>query len=358
MRIERKGPVGKLTPRLERFFADALGGQSLDDIQHAEERKADYECLRGLLTIELKTLEEDGSERINNLADELRERPDWPIFLGSAPMDAFLRHLDAPEEAKRRMTDRIGRAIRNHLHKANKQLGAHEAAFPRRNRVKIMVLVNEDHEIYSPEMVAYIVQHLLRREENGLPLYPHLDAVIFLSERHAAPINQRLGFPIVSIEGAPIPDAEWKRSVLEFFSLRWAQWNGNPLFNFDPREASFATIDPVPDTMKRHEQWELDYKRNRYMESFSSEQLRQRFDEVICISTLAFIKDSPLLPDKDAIMWSMSTMSHVMLEMGWRSIPATEFPHCPARLAAAAQRMNMPHNVIAWFAADLGRAYR
>jgi hypothetical protein len=67
MRIERKGTVAKLTPRLERFFIKALGGESLDDILHAEARKADFRCLRGLLAIELKTLEQDGARRIDNL---------------------------------------------------------------------------------------------------------------------------------------------------------------------------------------------------------------------------------------------------------------------------------------------------
>jgi hypothetical protein len=83
MRIERKGPVAKLTPRLERFFVEALGGEPLDAIQHPEARKADFRCLRGLLAIELKSLEQDGSERMDNLARELSERPDWPVFYGS-----------------------------------------------------------------------------------------------------------------------------------------------------------------------------------------------------------------------------------------------------------------------------------
>ncbi len=86
MRIERQDPVARITPRLERFFQEALGGMSLDDVQHAEVRKADFKCLKGLLAIELKSLEEDASERMDNLMDELRQRADWPIFLGSAPM--------------------------------------------------------------------------------------------------------------------------------------------------------------------------------------------------------------------------------------------------------------------------------
>ena len=48
-------------------------------------------------------------------------------------------------------------------------------------------------------------------------------------------------------------------------------------------------------------------------------------------------------------------MSHVMLEMGWRGIPVTEFLYRSERLAAAARRMHLPQEVIVWFESDLGR---
>jgi len=356
MRIERKGPVQKLTPRLERFFLEALGGEALDGVQHPEVRKADFKCLRGLLAIELKSLEEDASERMDNLTDELRERPDWPVFLGSAPIESLLKHMQGPEEVRRRLADRIGRAIKSHMRKANKQLAAHEGAFPRNNMIKMMVLANEDHEIYDPEMVAHIVHHLLLRQENGTPLFPHVDAVIFLSERHAAPINHQIAFPIVCVESTSIESAAWKRDVTQIFMARWAQWNGIPLHHSDPRTQKFTTIDHIPEQMKRHERWQLDYRRNPYMSGFTDEQLRARFDEMTCVASLAFIKDSPLKPSHDAIAWSMSSMSHMMLEMGWRGIPVTQFNYGPKRLADAARRMCLPTSVVAWFENDLGRA--
>ncbi|KAF0185689.1 MAG: hypothetical protein FD160_498 [Caulobacteraceae bacterium] len=356
MRIERIGKVPKLKPRLERFFVEALDGVAMDDVQHPEARKVDYRCLRGLLAIELKCLEEDASERIDNLTDELRERDDWPEFLGSAPIQSFLNQIDEPEEVKRRFLDRLGRAIKNHIHKANKQLKTHEEDFPRKNMVKVVVLANEDHEIYDPEMVAYIVQHLLLRQEKGAPLYPHIDAVIFLSERHAATIQRQIAFPMVSIEGASIEGALWKRDVTELFLVRWASWNGVPLYRADPREQKFTTIDHIPEQMRRQEKWELDYRRNPYMAGYSDEQLRERFDEINCISTLAFIKGSPIKPDKDAIMQSMSVMSHMMIEMGRRGIPAPQFRLEPARLAKAAERLGMPPHVVDWFRRDIGHA--
>lgn len=356
MRIERTGPVERLTPRMQRFITEALGGVSLDDVQDAQDRKADYACLGGLLAIELKSLEEDASERMDNLTDELRERPDWPLFLGSARMDAFLKHLDEPEPVRRRIAERIGRAIKNHIHKANKQLAAHEAMFARKNVVRFVVIVNEDHEIYDPQMVGYVVGHLLRREENGVPLYPHIDEVIYLSERHATMIDGLIAFPMMAIEGKPVSDAPWKRQVTTRFLERWGRWNGIPIFKADAKEQTFSTIEHVPERMRRHEAWALHYRRNPYMQGYTDEQVRERFDEVICISSLSFMKDTPFKPPREATEWAMQTMTHLMLEMGRRAIPATRFQHEPARLAAGALRLRMPPAVVAWFANDLGRA--
>lgn len=175
MRIERHGKEEPLTPRWKAFLRNALGGVDLDDVQSAEAMRADYSCLAGLIALELKTLEEDGSERMGNLLRELQQRPDWPMFYGSAPFQSMVKHLDDPEAAKLQFVNRAGRALVNHLKKANKQLGAHARNFPRKNSVRVMLLINEDHELYDPSLVAYIAQHALHRKENDTYLYPNID---------------------------------------------------------------------------------------------------------------------------------------------------------------------------------------
>jgi hypothetical protein len=356
MRIERKGPVAKLTPRLERFFIEALGGESLDDILDAEARRADFRCLRGLLAIELKTLEQDASQRLHNLTADLGQRPDWPVFYGSAPIEPFLKHMQDPEQVKRRFVDRIGRAVNDHVSKADKQLAAHEATFPRKNMVKLMVLANEDHEIYDPAMVGYLTQRLLLRQENGCLLYPHIDAVIFITERHATALDDQIAFPILCIDGHSMTSAPWKNEVINILMARWARWNGAELYHSDLQAHKFQAVDHIPEHMKRNEHWQLEYKRMPYMAGFTEEQLRGRFDEIICMSSLRFLKNSPLKPSDDAVSWSLSSMSHIMLEMGWRGIPITQFMYDAERLAAAARRLQLPRDVIDWFEHDMGQA--
>lgn len=353
MRVERKGHVQKLTPLVERFLVEALRGVCLDDPENSEQRRVDYSCLNGLLAIEIKSLEDDASERMNNLTDELRKRGDWPVFLGSAPMQSFVRHLEDSEQVERKVLDRMGRAIKNHIHKANKQLEAHSASNSRKNIVRVVFIINEDHEIYDPKTVAFIVQRLLLREEKGELLYPFIDAVVFKSERHVTAIDRQMAFPIVSIEGAPIEQAVWKRDVLNLMLRRWGEWNGRPVHYVDDNSTDFDTIDHIPEEMKRYEKWQLDYRRNRYMERFTHDELRNRFDEIMAISTLKFVKGSPETPIDEAVTWSMSSMSHIMLEMGWRGTPITDFPQEPIRLALAAKRLGFGEDVVNWLKKDL-----
>lgn len=356
MRIERQSQVSALKPRLERFFIEALSGRDLDMIQHPESRKADFVCLRGLLAIELKCLEEDGSNRIENLADELRVRADWPPFFGKVGFEAILKNLDDPELVRRRVVDRIGRAIKNHVQKANKQLAAHETAFPRKNAVKVMVLANENHDLYDPETVSYILDKLLHQLEGDALRYAHIDAVLYLTERHVANAGEQVAFPVICLEGSSVDISPWKRQILDLLVCRWARWNAAQMINGEADQLVFTTIEDVPDKMRRHDLWELEYRRRPYMTGLTNEQVRERFDEAVCTATLVFHKNSPFKPDHAAIKWSMETMSHLIVEMGNRALPLTQFPFESLRLSAAAKRLHLPPNAISWFDANLGRS--
>ncbi len=97
MRIERTGPVESLTPRVERFIVEGLRGQSLNDPDNSKRLRPDYACFCGPVAIEVKTLEDDGEEHVANLVEQLRFSADWPILLGRAPMDAFIKNTGEPD---------------------------------------------------------------------------------------------------------------------------------------------------------------------------------------------------------------------------------------------------------------------
>ena len=350
MRIERTGPVVPLTPRIERFIRQALRGQSLDDPDKSEQQRPDYSCLGGLVAIELKTLEDDGEERLENLLEQLRQRPDWPLFLGSAPLQSFIKNTDDPDGLGKKVLERIGRGIPRPLQKANRHLEAHERDHPRKNLVKILVLVNEDHGPYDPHTVSYILWDAVRWvQSDGSPRFAHVDAIIYFTERHATVVQNLLTFPITAVEGAGMDDAPWKSEVVDFIQRRWIQHCGYPELSVeDPQVSDFTTIDHIPDQAPRHERWRTDYRRRPYLKGLTTDELRDRFDEIMLINTLSFLKNPPISVPKDQTTLSMERFTHMMLEMADRATPITQFDHDPRRMIAAARRLGLPESVETW----------
>jgi hypothetical protein len=354
MRIERRGKVDPLTPRFIKFLVEELGGELLDDIQAPSDRRIDYRCLRGLLAIELKTLEEDATERMSNLTDELEKRDDWPQFYGSWPIESVLSNLDDPEPVRQKTGERIGRAIVNHLKKANKQLAAHVQDFPRNRVIRLVVLLNEDHEIYDPATVTYLMQKELGRRDGDQPRYECIDAVMFLTERHATRVGNDVAFFVGAFTGQPMEDSPWKGDVLDEIGKRWSRWNGARAV---PRDAeavnSFSTIDHVPDEMRRHDLWRLQYRRKPYMQALSNEQVRDRWDECTVRSMFAFMKDSPAKPAKDESMRNMEIFTHVSEEIARRGIPLPQLQAEMDRLLAAGIRLKLSPEQQDWLAANI-----
>lgn len=348
MRIERTGNVARITPQVVRFLTDTLGGISLDEFHSPEGTRIDFSCLRGLLAVELKSLKEAGTERLANLTNELSQREDWPIFLGSAPMQSFIRNMKDPEGVERQVLNRMGRAIINHLKKANRQLAAHAVDYPRQNMVRLLLLVNEDHEVYDPHTVSYILWHAVRRKDGDRVLYEHIDGIIFLTQRHATVKKNKLTYPIVTVEGRECYDHPWKRDVFNLVVRRWAEGRGYESMESGSLE-EFSTIDHIPEQASRSDRWRTDYKRNPHLRSLTKEQLRASFDEVALLSALFFLKDAPIEVTMDDRMVVIQRFSDFMEEMGERGIPITDFPQDETRERDAAQRLGLQQHVIDWF---------
>ncbi|MEI9990210.1 MAG: hypothetical protein WDM86_09240 [Rhizomicrobium sp.] len=350
MRIERTGKIEPLTPRIERYLKEALSARSLDDAHSSEQRRPDYVCLKDILVVEVKTLEGDGTERIENLNDQLREREDYPPFYGKVPVESLLKNLSDPEAVRRKLSDRIGRAIVTHLRKADGQLAAHAERFPRKNLVRLVILVNEDHELYEPNIVGFIVHRALSRlDDNGKPAYGNIDAVIYMTERHATQIDGKVAFPLLAIHGRGIDIDPWKEAFLHRFTDGWAAWNGNPLYDNGSRPDEFEAMDHIPERMRRQDLWNLEYRRNRYMKDIKDERLREHFDESIVMSMLSMMINSPIKPTQQQITDNLRWSSHLLLEINARGIPMTRFAYSLERTLAAARRLRMSQQVLDWF---------
>ena len=350
MRIERNGSAERYTPRITRFLKECLGGVCQDDIQSPEQRRVDYVCLNGLLAAEIKTLEEDASERLGNLTDELQELQEWPTFYGEWPVESILRNFADPEPIKRKLLNRVGRAIVNHLKKANRQLAAHASRFPRKNLVRLVILINEDHEVYSPEIVAHVVGHALKKYEERRLMLSHIDGVVYFTERHATIIHGQVAFPILHLQGPGVVTAPWKAQVISTALDRWEEFTQADLYDADDVR-QFQAVEAIPDTMKRHEYWALCYRRRPYLRDRSNDQLRDLWDEVMLVSTLSLSQGSPVRYDHGSMLKAMEKQTHLQQEIAARGLPLGDFAFDRDRFVNAGLRLRLPDLVISWLRA-------
>lgn len=350
VRAERSGPVEPLTPRMVRFIEERLGGRSLDEAGDVEKRP-DFTCLKGLLAIEIKSLETSPKERLDNALDSEKARGDWPVFLGSWPVDAILKHLPDADKLQEKLLNRLGRALISHVKKANDQLGHHTARVQRRNIMRLLVILNEDHPEYAPDVVSFLIQRELRRKNrDGNYRNDQIDAVIYLTERHVAPGRTDTLLPAVVIFGTGIDENPWKEDVANLILARWAAWNGAPILRDEKVSVeNFVSAELIPETMAHHELWSLEYRRKPYMRKWGDEDLRNLWDQIMLWSLLWGHRDTPMKVPKEGIMLAMERFTHVKEEAAVRGLSLEYFEKDSAsRRRRAADKMPYGPTVANW----------
>lgn len=349
MRVERLGLIEPLTPRIVAFLTERLGGFSLDEEGDVEERP-DFACLKGLVAIEIKSLETDPAERLVNALTPEMESEEWPAFFGTWPIQSILKNLPNGEEVQAKLLDRLGRTVVRVVKRASDQLAQHAARTQRRNLVRLLFLLNEDHQEYDPSTITYVVQReLARRSEDGSYRNGGIDAVVYLSDRHGATAGSAIYLPALVIFGPTLEDQPWKIEVINLILARWAAWNGVPIL---PGGAvsldDMVTAEHVPDTMKRRESWALDYRRRPYMRNWQDEDLRNLWDHVMLLSLLWGHVGSPMRVPQDGFMKCVERFTHLMQEVSTRGLPLRYFAHDPVRLGRAIDGLPYGPVVATW----------
>ena len=330
IRAERSGPVEPLTPRMVKFIEERLGGISLDKDGDVEKRP-DFACLKGLLAIELKSLETDPKERLENALEAEKVSAEWPMFFGTWPSDSILKHLSNSDTLRKKLLDRLGRALVTHVKKANDQLGHHAARVQRQNLVRLLILLNEDHSEYAPDVVCYSVQRELKRKnKDGSYRNDQIDAVIYLTDRHVASGSKDALLPAIAIFGFGLNEQPWKEDVINLVLARWAAWNGVPILRDEKVSVeSFVSAEHVPDKMARHELWALQYRRKPYMRLWNNEDLRNLWDHIILLSLLWGHRDTPMKVPEDGFLQAMERFTHVREEAAVRGLSLEYFEKEP-----------------------------
>jgi hypothetical protein len=299
-----------------------MSGRSLD-LDGDREKRPDYECLGTALVVEIKSLEGDPSERLSNAIAPAQELENWPKYFGRWPVEAIFKNLpeDESDTLRKGLFDRLARAIVTHFKKAESQI-ANFCASRLDVHLRLFVLINEDFSEYDPSTVTYIAQRELQRKTaEGVLRYANIDAVLYLTERHATNLNGNVTFPITIVHGSCIAERPIALELLRRLTARWARWSaGMDAIEKSLDLSEFIPIHENPKQMRRQDLWEQEYRRKPYMRDWSDDDVVGLWDFTTIMTLLAFHVDSPMKVPRDGIAKLMETTSHLMKEFATRGI--------------------------------------
>lgn len=275
-----------LERRFLTFLAALPGSESLDDLlggeRYAGERRADYLLFGRRIIVELKTLKTDTSLKVKAEMDQYRERDDFPVFYGEVELQNVLKHLSDGEKINKRIYLRTTRSVEDAVRSAEDQILNTAKLLRLPESLGLLVMLNQDITIFTPEVLATRVAMLMHRtNEDGLPRSPIAVAWLILESHKlkAGPIEKN--FPMVNVEGPLAVNAEWFQELLSYLQVAWAQFNGAPLFHHGSSDLASFQVTPSAesapskpaDQLTRQDFWESVYRESPYLRRMSDEEV-------------------------------------------------------------------------------------
>jgi hypothetical protein len=146
-------------------FAEAIDGLELPP-EFDDSKRADFLIDNRKAIIELKSLESDPEHKIQTELKNHQDRDEYPLFYGELELSNILKHLPDGEEIQKKLLYKISRSIEQSFKKADKQICATKDIFSCPDSIGLLVLLNEDVSILSPEIISYRVSQLFAKTEN------------------------------------------------------------------------------------------------------------------------------------------------------------------------------------------------
>lgn len=329
MRIERRGNPPNLQTAFKGFVISGLRGRALDDnfdVESAAGRFPDFACLRDMLLIEVKHLETDQSDRVNEVFDELVDPNEKPVFYGSRDGRFVIDAVSNGQEVRAKIASKLARTIEKLLKSANDQFDHYRKRHPRKNSVSICVILNSTLREFTPDAVLHAIYKKTKRPESDRPRFSAIDAVLYISEKHYTKLpDGRVAFPVTIFEHASAVSNCWKKEIVDQVVREWSNWRSRGPVIPQDRFSEFDIVHDIPDQMKRHETWILEYARDPYMSALPVERLKIMFNRCVALNSLTFIKGSWPKPSREETEQQLRFFQHLNEEANRRGLDLRAF---------------------------------
>lgn len=219
-----------LEERFKRFLASLSSSEEIDSlalpVDRKHPRKADFLLAGRKVIVELKTLTDDTSQKIEPIVVKHGDREDFPLLYGTTDLRTVLSHLSDGEKIYRRIYFSITRSIEKAVRKAEKQISHTRHVLNLPNSVGLLIVLNESVKGLDPTVVGYRVANLMCRTRTGASSSATLDFVWLLFESHSLGSDTELpAFPSMLIRGELAPRYPWFDAFWEDISRCWASSN-------------------------------------------------------------------------------------------------------------------------------------
>jgi hypothetical protein len=165
MRFERNGGPPDLQSAFTNLIVSRLHGRILDDnhaIESADGKFPDFGCFRDLMLIEMKHLETDQQDRINEVINTKLDPAEKPIFFGTMESHFVIDAASNAAEINAAISAKLSRTVEQLLSTANRQFKDYCTRHPRKNAVRICVILNSTLREWSPDVIVHSIHSKMK----------------------------------------------------------------------------------------------------------------------------------------------------------------------------------------------------
>jgi hypothetical protein len=331
------GPSDSLELRFTRFLEGLPGAEAIDRMALPDDpqrrRKADYLLEGRKVIVELKTLTDDPSPKVEATADKHRHRDDWPMFYGTADVRKVLTNLPDGEAIYAKMVNALGRSVEAAVRSAEEQVTHTRHVLGLSDAAGMLVILNDSIDILDPYVVGHRVAHLMRRSRTGNSEAGKLDFVWLLFESHVmGTVHGRPAVPCILINSEGKDRFPWFERFHHDLVRRWAHANGGISVAGDAPDPSKIKFTPMkeataapPQQLPRHEWWRRQYHAQPYLRPLSDAELLVKGADILRRLMPHFLDGGPgYVPE--VVNPSMEEFTHFIEEMNHRGIDMRRIP--------------------------------
>lgn len=306
--IQKLSIANSMSSVLERRFLNFLSGipgaESLDQLlsgeQYKGERRADFLLFDRRVIVEVKSLEVDTSSKVEGEIATHRHRDDFPVIYGDVDLSKVLAHLPDGKEINNRIFLRTTRSVEAAARSAEDQIENTARLLSLPDSVGVLVLLNQEINIFTPEVVAHRLAMLLRRKNDDGSVRSPIAFSWLIFESHFlehGPATQTL--PLVNLKGPRAKAFPWFDELLTYLQVAWANFNGNPIFlqsgpvNLQARSSNVPEQPKSGDRITRQKLWELRYGENPYLRPLDDQEVLRRGKAAVVALTPRFLNSGP-----------------------------------------------------------------